>query len=171
MADELSHHLVHFFPRNHLCHSHERNESQSGCFPPTMGQEEVPYLSTLPSNLPRYCHLHLRGTLLPVGMQADQLQMGFHQSGEQGDVLARERRDIGRVCALQRDYQRMQSRGIIFHGALANLHDPQIDMLFLFIPFFMLKGRGVDNRLKLYIYGIFGLGVLYVPPPPPPSPN
>ncbi|PMD37956.1 hypothetical protein L207DRAFT_491555 [Hyaloscypha variabilis F] len=35
-----------------------------------------------------------------------------------------------------------------------------IDMLFLFIPFFMLKGRGVDNRLKLYIYGIFGLGVL-----------
>jgi hypothetical protein len=44
-------------------------------------------------------------------------------------------------------------------------------MLFLFIPFFMLKGRGVDNRLKLYIYGIFGLGVLYVPPPPPPSPN
>ncbi|KAE9368272.1 hypothetical protein N431DRAFT_381593 [Stipitochalara longipes BDJ] len=35
-----------------------------------------------------------------------------------------------------------------------------IDMLFLFIPFFMLKGRGVNNRLKLYIYGIFGLGVL-----------
>jgi rhodopsin domain-containing protein len=33
-------------------------------------------------------------------------------------------------------------------------------MLFLFIPFFMLKGRGVNNRLKLYIYGIFGLGVL-----------
>lgn len=38
----------------------------------------------------------------------------------------------------------------------------QIDMLFLFIPFFMLKGRGVNQRVKLYIYGIFALGVLYV---------
>ncbi|PMD61178.1 uncharacterized protein K444DRAFT_527191 [Hyaloscypha bicolor E] len=35
-----------------------------------------------------------------------------------------------------------------------------IDMLFLFIPFFMMKGRGINNRLKLYIYGVFCLGVL-----------
>jgi hypothetical protein len=55
-----------------------------------------------------------------------------------------------------------------------NITDPhmlQIDMLFLFIPFFMLKGRGVNKTLKLYIYGIFALGVLYVPPPFPPSPS
>jgi hypothetical protein len=35
-----------------------------------------------------------------------------------------------------------------------------LDMLFLFVPFFMLHGRGVNSRLKLYIYGIFSLGVL-----------
>ena len=35
-----------------------------------------------------------------------------------------------------------------------------IDMLFLFVPFFMLRGRAVNSRLKTYIYGIFGLGVL-----------
>lgn len=35
-----------------------------------------------------------------------------------------------------------------------------LDMLFLFVPFFMLHGRGVNSRLKMYIYGIFGLGVL-----------
>lgn len=37
-----------------------------------------------------------------------------------------------------------------------------LDMIFLFIPFFMLSGRGVNSRLKLYIYGLFGLGVLCV---------
>lgn len=35
-----------------------------------------------------------------------------------------------------------------------------LDMLFLFVPFFMLAGRGVSMRVKMYIYGIFGLGVL-----------
>jgi len=35
-----------------------------------------------------------------------------------------------------------------------------LDMLFLFLPFVMLKGRGVNSTIKLYIYGIFGLGVL-----------
>jgi hypothetical protein len=45
----------------------------------------------------------------------------------------------------------------------ANTLPPKIDMLFLFIPFFMMKGRGINNRLKLYIYGVFCLGVLYVP--------
>ncbi|KUJ09215.1 uncharacterized protein LY89DRAFT_280048 [Mollisia scopiformis] len=34
-----------------------------------------------------------------------------------------------------------------------------IDMLFLIAPWIMLKGRGVNSRLKLYIYGLFGLGV------------
>ena len=38
-----------------------------------------------------------------------------------------------------------------------------LDMLFLFVPFFMLAGRGVSMRVKMYIYGIFGLGVLFVP--------
>jgi hypothetical protein len=37
-----------------------------------------------------------------------------------------------------------------------------LDMLFLFVPFFMLSGRGVSMRVKMYIYAIFGLGVLYV---------
>jgi hypothetical protein len=35
-----------------------------------------------------------------------------------------------------------------------------LDMLFLFVPFFMLSGRGVSMRVKMYIYAIFGLGVL-----------
>jgi hypothetical protein len=35
-----------------------------------------------------------------------------------------------------------------------------LDMLFLFVPFFMLSGRGVSTRVKMYIYAIFGLGVL-----------
>lgn len=37
-----------------------------------------------------------------------------------------------------------------------------LDMIFLFAPFYMLRGRGVNKTLKMYIYGIFGLGVLYV---------
>jgi len=40
-----------------------------------------------------------------------------------------------------------------------------IDMLLLFVPFFMLHGRGVNSRVKMYIYGIFGLGVACVPLP------
>ncbi|CZR64569.1 uncharacterized protein PAC_14467 [Phialocephala subalpina] len=35
-----------------------------------------------------------------------------------------------------------------------------LDMIFLFAPFYMLRGRGVNKTLKMYIYGIFGLGVL-----------
>jgi hypothetical protein len=38
-----------------------------------------------------------------------------------------------------------------------------LDMLFLFVPFFMLRGRGVHSRVKMCIYGIFGLGVVFVP--------
>lgn len=34
-----------------------------------------------------------------------------------------------------------------------------LDMMFLTIPFFMMKGRGLNKTLKLYIYGILGLGV------------
>jgi hypothetical protein len=37
-----------------------------------------------------------------------------------------------------------------------------LDMLFLFVPFFMLRGRGVSSRVKMYIFSIFGLGVAYV---------
>ena len=35
-----------------------------------------------------------------------------------------------------------------------------LDLLFLFTPFWMLAGREVNPRLKLFIYGIFGLGVI-----------
>lgn len=35
-----------------------------------------------------------------------------------------------------------------------------LDMLFLFLPFFMMRGRGVNSRIKLCIYTLFGLGVL-----------
>jgi hypothetical protein len=34
-----------------------------------------------------------------------------------------------------------------------------LDMLFLIIPFFMMMGRGLNSRLKMYIYSVFGLGV------------
>ena len=34
-----------------------------------------------------------------------------------------------------------------------------LDMLFLFVPLFMLHGRGVNTRLKMFIYGIFGVAV------------
>lgn len=35
-----------------------------------------------------------------------------------------------------------------------------LDMLFLFVPFFMLWGRGVNSRVKMAIYFIFSLGVV-----------
>lgn len=35
-----------------------------------------------------------------------------------------------------------------------------LDMLFLFVPFFMLRGRGVNIRVKLAIFSIFGLGIV-----------
>lgn len=35
-----------------------------------------------------------------------------------------------------------------------------LDMLFLFVPFFMLRGRGVNIRVKLAIYSIFALGIV-----------
>ena len=34
-----------------------------------------------------------------------------------------------------------------------------LDMIFLFLPFFMMKGRGVNRVIKGVIFGIFGLGV------------
>ncbi|RDW78011.1 hypothetical protein BP5796_05863 [Coleophoma crateriformis] len=50
--------------------------------------------------------------------------------------------------------------GQLYMGYALCLVTISLDMLFLFVPFFMLKGRGVSQRVKLYIYGLFGLGVL-----------
>lgn len=34
-----------------------------------------------------------------------------------------------------------------------------LDMLFLIVPFFLMKRRGLNKWLKMYIYGIIGLGI------------
>jgi hypothetical protein len=34
-----------------------------------------------------------------------------------------------------------------------------LDMIFLFLPFFMMKGRGVNRVIKGVIFGLFGMGV------------
>jgi hypothetical protein len=40
-----------------------------------------------------------------------------------------------------------------------------LDMVFLIVPFFLMRGRGVSRRARMYVYGIFGLGVACVSPP------
>lgn len=50
--------------------------------------------------------------------------------------------------------------GQIYMGYALCITTISLDMLFLFLPFFMLRGRGVNARIKKFIYGIFGLGVL-----------
>jgi hypothetical protein len=50
--------------------------------------------------------------------------------------------------------------GQILIGFALSATTVSLDMLFLFVPFFMLSGRGVSTRVKGYIYAIFGLGVL-----------
>ena len=50
--------------------------------------------------------------------------------------------------------------GQIFVGFALSGTTVSLDMLFLFTPFFMLAGRGLNKRLKMYIYGVFALGVL-----------
>ncbi|KAK2005771.1 hypothetical protein LZ32DRAFT_596634 [Colletotrichum eremochloae] len=35
-----------------------------------------------------------------------------------------------------------------------------LDVMLLVSPWIMMRGRGLNSRLKLYIYGIFGLGIL-----------
>lgn len=52
--------------------------------------------------------------------------------------------------------------GQLYMGYALCIVTISIDMLFLFVPFFMLKGRGVSSRIKTYIYSILGLGVLWV---------
>ena len=48
----------------------------------------------------------------------------------------------------------------LYMGLALSFVTISLDMLFLFGPFFMMKGRGVSSRLKVYIYAIIGLGVL-----------
>lgn len=50
--------------------------------------------------------------------------------------------------------------GQLYMGYALCIVTISLDMLFLFVPFFMLSGRGVSKTLKRYIYTIFGLGVL-----------
>lgn len=50
--------------------------------------------------------------------------------------------------------------GQLYVGYALCITTVTLDMLFLFLPFAMLKGRGVNQRLKLYIYGLFSMGVL-----------
>lgn len=50
--------------------------------------------------------------------------------------------------------------GQLYMGYALSFVTISLDMLFLFGPFFMLHGRGVNFRLKAYIYSIIGLGVL-----------
>lgn len=47
----------------------------------------------------------------------------------------------------------------IIVGEVLSVVTISIDMLFLFVPFFMIKGRGLNPRLKMYIYAIIGAGV------------
>ncbi len=48
----------------------------------------------------------------------------------------------------------------VYMGYALYITTISLDMLFLVGPFFMLKGRKVNSRLKGYIYAIIGLGVL-----------
>ncbi|KAL3419515.1 P-type ATPase [Phlyctema vagabunda] len=50
--------------------------------------------------------------------------------------------------------------GQLYMGYALCIVTISLDMLFLIVPFLMLKGRGVNSRIKLGIYAIFTLGVL-----------
>lgn len=55
--------------------------------------------------------------------------------------------------------------GQLYMGYALSIVTVALDMLFLFLPFVMMRGRGLNSTLKVYIFAIFGLGVVYVPPP------
>lgn len=50
--------------------------------------------------------------------------------------------------------------GQLYMGYALSFVTIGLDMLFLVSPFFMLKGSGLNRRLKVYIYGVIGLAVL-----------
>ncbi|OHW92348.1 hypothetical protein CSPAE12_09071 [Colletotrichum incanum] len=52
--------------------------------------------------------------------------------------------------------------GQLYMGYALSIVTAILDGLLMISPWLMMRGRGLNSRLKLYIYGIFGLGILYV---------
>ncbi|KAL0936152.1 P-type ATPase [Colletotrichum truncatum] len=50
--------------------------------------------------------------------------------------------------------------GQLYMGYALSVVTAILDILLLVSPWLMMRGRGLNSRLKLYIYGIFGLGIL-----------
>ncbi|GJC80055.1 hypothetical protein ColLi_02893 [Colletotrichum liriopes] len=50
--------------------------------------------------------------------------------------------------------------GQLYMGYALSIVTATLDGLLMISPWLMMRGRGLNSRLKLYIYGIFGLGIL-----------
>ncbi|KAI8262016.1 hypothetical protein K4K58_000919 [Colletotrichum sp. SAR11_239] len=50
--------------------------------------------------------------------------------------------------------------GQLYMGYALSIVTAILDILLMVSPFIMMRGRGLNSRLKMYIYGIFGLGIL-----------
>ncbi|KAK2036548.1 hypothetical protein LZ31DRAFT_615152 [Colletotrichum somersetense] len=50
--------------------------------------------------------------------------------------------------------------GQLYMGYALCIVTAMLDVLLLVSPWIMMRGRGLNSRLKKYIYGIFGLGIL-----------
>ncbi|KAF9877961.1 hypothetical protein CkaCkLH20_04537 [Colletotrichum karsti] len=50
--------------------------------------------------------------------------------------------------------------GQLYMGYALSIVTAILDGLLMISPWFMMKGRALNPRLKMYIYGIFGLGIL-----------
>ncbi|EFQ36797.1 hypothetical protein CGRA01v4_13193 [Colletotrichum graminicola] len=51
-------------------------------------------------------------------------------------------------------------QGQLYMGYALCIVTAMLDAMLLISPWIMMRGRGLNMRLKLYIYGIFGLGIL-----------
>ncbi|KAK1977365.1 hypothetical protein LZ30DRAFT_784926 [Colletotrichum cereale] len=51
-------------------------------------------------------------------------------------------------------------QGQLYMGYALCIVTAVLDGLLMISPWIMMRGRGLNSRLKLYIYGIFGLGIL-----------
>ncbi|KAK2052252.1 hypothetical protein LY76DRAFT_598754 [Colletotrichum caudatum] len=50
--------------------------------------------------------------------------------------------------------------GQLYMGYALCIVTAMLDVLLLVSPWIMMRGRGLNSRIKMYIYGIFGLGIL-----------
>ncbi|WYZ38500.1 hypothetical protein EsH8_III_000414 [Colletotrichum jinshuiense] len=50
--------------------------------------------------------------------------------------------------------------GQLYMGYALSIVTATLDGLLMISPWIMMRGRGLNSRLKMYIYGIFGLGIL-----------